>query len=68
MHGIEMPVQTRYGAEVTVMQEMHWSYESLLAAPADMVDEILEIVRAKRKWERERQKRDEAMAKSRKQK
>lgn len=58
-----MPGQ--FGAEIAVMQEMAWSWPDLMAAPLDLVGEILERVRARSHWQRIKQKQDEAKARSR---
>lgn len=60
MHDARYEVQTRYGVEIAVMQEMNWSYEDLMATPMELVEEVIERMNARQRWERERRKRDEA--------
>lgn len=65
MQGVGQPLQLRYGPEVTVMQEMGWSWPDLLAAPHDLVEELTARLDARQHWQRERDKRDKAMAQQR---
>ncbi len=37
---------SRYGALIGVMREMHWSWSDLMNTPADLVDEVIERIRA----------------------
>lgn len=60
MHDARYEVQTRYGVEIAVMQEMNWSYEDLLVTPMELIEEVIERMNARQRWERERRKRDEA--------
>ncbi len=57
-----MPGQ--FAAEIAVMQEMGWSWPALMAAPIDLVAEIMERVRARSHWQRVKQKQDEARSRS----
>ena len=56
MQGQETPMPGQFGAEIAVMQEMAWSWPDLMAAPLDLVGEILERVRARSHWQRIKQK------------
>lgn len=60
MHDAVWKAQTRYGVEIAVMQEMDWSYNDLMATPMELVEEVIERMSARQRWERERRKRDEA--------
>jgi len=53
--GVPSPIGGRYPVEISVMQEMGWSYAELLATPADMVDEIVVRMNAQSRAERQRQ-------------
>lgn len=66
MHKAKADVHTRYGTEIAVMQEMNWSCSDLAEAPADMVEEIIERVNARHKWEKTKREIDEAKNKPRK--
>lgn len=39
--GVPSPMGGRYAVEISVCQEMGWTYSQLLDTPADMVDEII---------------------------
>lgn len=62
MQDVSTPLDTRYSAELTVLQEMGWSWADLQGAPFDLVEEIRVRVAARARWERERAKRDKARA------
>lgn len=47
---------SHYGDEIEICQEMHWGWEQLQAAPAEMVDEIRVRVEARAQVERERER------------
>jgi hypothetical protein len=55
----------RYDADLAVMAEMHWGWRDLNEAPTDLVDEILTRMGARDRWQREKNKRDEAKGKGR---
>lgn len=50
MHDANAGVTTRYGREIAVMKEMHWSYGDYLDAPTDMVEEIEQRIHFENKW------------------
>lgn len=50
MHGASAGVETRYGAEIAVMREMHWSYDDYLSAPFDLIEEIELRIHYENKW------------------
>lgn len=58
--GAEMP--GRYVAELAVIKETGWSWQELLAAPADLIDEMLERLRCTWHWEAERARLDQKKA------
>ena len=60
MHGITQPLTSRYGADIDVCKEMGWNLADLYAAPADMVEEIIERMNADSKWRHEAAKRAKA--------
>lgn len=62
MQGVSTQIETRYGAEITVMTEMHWSWQELLDAPHDLVEEIRLRIAARGHWERERAKLERSKA------
>ncbi len=45
--GGRVTVPSRYGVLIEVMRDMHWSWDDLMSAPSDLVDEIVERSRAK---------------------
>jgi hypothetical protein len=45
------------------MERFGWSYQDLLSAPADMVEEFGERIHQENKWTAERDKRQQAKAK-----
>lgn len=57
-------LHTAYELEYHVMKEMHWGPRDFLDAPPDLIEEIIERISARSKWERKKQDWDEAMAKS----
>lgn len=62
MHGVSMAMPSRYPIEITLAEEHGWTYEQVHAQPADYIDELLTRIQARRKWEHERNKRDQAKA------
>lgn len=54
--GVPSPVAGRYAVEITVCEQMGWTYTELMATPADMVDEI--VVRLNAQSNAERRRRD----------
>lgn len=64
MHGVSMPMPSRYPAEVTLAEEYQWTYAQVHEAPADYIDELLTRIYARRKWDNERIKRENAKAKA----
>jgi len=65
MRNQSQPMPGRYAVELAVIEETGWSWQALLAAPADLVEEILVRRGARLHWERERARLDEAKAKKR---
>jgi len=65
MRNQSLPMPGRYAVELAVIEETGWSWQELLAAPADLVEEILVRRGARMHWERERARLDEAKAKKR---
>ncbi len=49
-----------YHLEISVMKEMGWSYGEMCAAPADLVDAVLENMSARNYWTNKRDERDRA--------
>lgn len=66
MHGANANIRTPYDWEITVMREMGWSWNELMATPDDVLAILLEHISAERRWMRERQRREEAKARSKK--
>lgn len=62
MHGQTPALESRYGAALAVMQEMHWSWPDLIAAPFDLVQEIEARLAARQHWESLKAKQDKARA------
>ena len=60
-HGA-VSVPSRYGALIGVMREMHWSWQDVMSAPADLVEEITERIEAQAHWTREKAEFDRAMS------
>lgn len=54
--GVPSPIGGRYAVEISVCQEMGWTYAALLDTPADMVDEIVVRMNAQSKAENKRMK------------
>lgn len=63
MHDVQQPIPTRYPGIVVLFEEYHWTWRDVQEAPADLIDELLTRIYAKRKWEGEK----EAFEKARKQ-
>ena len=49
---------SRWGDVIAVCEAMGWSYEEYLAAPMELVDEIMVRANAKAQWEREQRRND----------
>jgi len=60
MQGVLVPVPGRYAGAIDIMQEMHWSWPDLCAAPADLVEEILHRMDRRAHWQHERERLDSA--------
>lgn len=58
------PMPGRYAVELAVIDETGWSWEQVQAAPADLIEELLERRGARMKWERERARLDREKAKA----
>lgn len=65
MRNRSQPMPGRYAVEIAVIEETGWSWQELLAAPADLVEEILVRRGARLHWERERARLDEQRAAAR---
>lgn len=65
MQGLRVPLPGRYVSEIAVMREMGWSWPELMAAPADLVEQLLEERAARSHWEGEKAKIDASKAKAR---
>lgn len=62
--GVPSPVGGRYAVEITVCEQMGWTYADLMNTPADMVDEIVIRLNAQGKAEQRRHKMQEQKSKS----
>lgn len=56
MHGIDADDPGRFGLEIRLMREMHWSWADLQDAPWDLVDELAVRLEAERKWTEKKRK------------
>ena len=54
MNGVPVAIPGRYAIEISVCQEMGWTYMDLMNTPADMVDEIIVRMNAQNKAEQTR--------------
>ena len=61
MHGGTSPAPTRYGVLISVMREFGWSWDDVMRAPADLVEEVCTRLQAEFEYADEKRKRDEAM-------
>jgi len=52
--------QGRYGPQISIMRHMRWSWQDLLAAPSDLVEEIYARIILTAKAKTERQKLDKS--------
>lgn len=66
MHEANAGVRTPYDWEIAIMREMHWTWDALMATPDDLLAVLREHISAERHWMRERQRREDAKARSRK--
>lgn len=57
--GVPSPIGGRYAIEITVCEQMGWTYAQLMDTPADMVDEIVIRLNAQNKAEQQRHKQQE---------
>lgn len=64
MHGVQSQIPTRYPGVIALIEEYHWTYDQIEATPADLIDELLTRLGASRKWQAERNKRDQAKART----
>jgi len=53
---------SRYGDLIGVMREMHWSWGDLVGAPSDLVEEVIERIRAQAHWSAEKAAYDRTMS------
>lgn len=58
MRNAAVPMPGRYAVELAVIDETGWSWQELQAAPADLVEEMLERRQIRMRWERERARLD----------
>lgn len=58
MQGVDAKESTPYEAEIAVMRHMHWNYADLMAAPAVLVETILERLAAESHWRTQKEKFD----------
>ncbi len=54
MNGVLVAIPGRYAIEISVCQEMGWTYMDLVSTPADMVDEVIVRMNAQSKAEQMR--------------
>lgn len=54
----------RYSAAIAIMQETGWSWPELMAAPADLVEEILHRMECIAHWRTEREKLERSRRKT----
>ena len=59
------PMPGRYALELAVIEETHWSWQALMEAPADLVDEILVRRGARLHWEHKRARMNAQKARQR---
>ncbi len=62
--GVPSPIGGRYAVEITVCEQMGWTYTDLMNTPADMVDEIVIRLNAQGKAEQRRHKLQEQKSRS----
>lgn len=55
---------SRYPVEVALIEEFHWSPQTINDTAADLIDELYTRIMARRKAEHEKYKMDKAMAES----
>ena len=60
-HGA-VSVPSRYGALIGVMREMHWSWQDVMSAPADLVEVMTERIAALAYWAHQKSDCDTAMS------
>lgn len=53
---------SRYGAEIAVLQEMHWTHDEYLAAPWDLVAEVTTLLQKRALKQRQDARMAEAKA------
>jgi hypothetical protein len=63
MQDASVATPTRYGILIAIMREYHWSWTDIMAAPADLIQEIGSRLGAEFHWQQEKYKRDADMAK-----
>lgn len=52
---------SRYGMLIGVMREMHWSWQDVMSAPTDLVEEIIARIEAQARWTAEKASYDRMM-------
>jgi hypothetical protein len=50
----------RYKVAIQIMREMQWSWNDLVTAPYDLIDELVWRISAEREWTAEKQKSKDA--------
>jgi len=68
MHNVQVEMPTRYPGVITLMEEYQWAYDQIMSTPSDLIDELLTRIGALRKWQGQKNKRDQAKAKASKNK
>lgn len=61
MHGLPAKLSGRYGTEIQIMRYMGWSWQDLMAAPADMIEEVAFRMYQEDKWQTEQRKLEAEM-------
>ena len=63
MHkGGAVSAPSRYGSLISVMERMHWSWQDLKNAPADLIEEIIQRIQSESRWRHEKAAFDAQMA------
>ena len=61
MHDLPVALESRYGAAIAIMRYMHWNWQELNAAPADLVEEIALRMAQENHWTAARRRLDAEM-------
>jgi hypothetical protein len=65
MQDVDEATPTRYGILIAIMREYHWSWQDILNAPSDLIQEIGQRLSAEYHWRSAKQDFDSDMAKQR---